>query len=205
MSDNTTAVPTLTPAQKRKATRERKKAELKAAVAARWEAFEAMPEKVMDEMIAAIEEIKDEYRAKLDELEEQLNDEARDQMLDVVNKYGWDETKAYLEGDFNGREHVSSILDLEHIVDEWKDQPEPKSDAEHKTMLNDQLATWTAKAGDLAQGGTHVVIYDQESPDDVVLIRELTPAEKQATKTCGTCQRPWINGKCSGGFINHKL
>lgn len=22
---------------------------------------------------------------------------------------------------------------------------------------------------------------------------------------CGVCQRPWIGGKCSGGFINHKL
>jgi hypothetical protein len=28
-------------------------------------------------------------------------------------------------------------------------------------------------------------------------------AEAPAPSTCGTCGRPWVDGKCSGGFVNH--
>ncbi len=27
---------------------------------------------------------------------------------------------------------------------------------------------------------------------------------EQVALICGVCQRPWIDGKCSGGFINQK-
>ena len=42
------------------------------------------------------------------------------------------------------------------------------------------------------------------TPEEVL---GLTPEEIKAMsepKTC-TCGRPWVDGKCAGGFINHKV
>ena len=46
------------------------------------------------------------------------------------------------------------------------------------------------------------------TPEEVL---GLTPEEldakikaKPEAQTCGTCGRPWVGGRCSGGFINHE-
>jgi hypothetical protein len=218
---STTAVPTLTPTQKRKATRDARKAKQAEAFDFRWSMFNEMEEKDRTDMIDRIEAIKDEYRVELEQEEERLLDEAREKLMDVVSGYGYDETKAYLEGDFNGREAFGSILDLDHAVDEWAADscfseesgtivPTVPTQADVDFVRDMAKRTSTqagidtlpvlAKKGDITEDGKHVVMFDEE-PDDVCrIVREITPGE-----TCGTCGRPWINGKCEGGFINHKL
>jgi hypothetical protein len=51
----------------------------------------------------------------------------------------------------------------------------------------------------------------QSNPDMVAMSTRLSKeiaamfaARAEAESKCGTCGRPWISGKCSGGFINHK-
>ena len=207
----------MTPAQKRKATREAKKAKLEAAVNHRNDLFEAMSEDDMNTMCARIEEIKDDYREQMESFEEGLLEEMDQKLAGVVEDYSWDVVKSYVESDFNGSSTFYGSFDLDHTVDEWESESTFESGVQLPTQADADfiadLAKRTsptqadmvkklalAKKGDITEDGKHVVFLDEQPEDGFRIVREITPGE-----TCGICGRPWINGKCEGGFINHKL
>jgi hypothetical protein len=57
-----------------------------------------------------------------------------------------------------------------------------------------KLDAWEAAASEVAESG--ITPEDLDSEDD---------AQPEPKLICGVCGRPWADGKCSGGFVNHKL
>jgi hypothetical protein len=55
--------------------------------------------------------------------------------------------------------------------------------------------------------GCWLLVPDTEHCSDCEALAEevITSPFEEHGMTCGICGRPWLNGKCSGGFINHEV
>ncbi len=51
--------------------------------------------------------------------------------------------------------------------------------------------------------GKYTMVQCDPTDPDTKTMAAVADGGTQKPRVCGICQRPWINGKCSGGFMNH--
>jgi len=71
-------------------------------------------------------------------------------------------------------------------------------------LSEDEVDVLEAKAG-RQKVTDEQVIEGYKDAQDFIDRNGLQMTVPPQNQICGVCQRPWIDGKCSGGFVNHKL
>ncbi|MGB9234134.1 MAG: hypothetical protein WCC04_06940 [Terriglobales bacterium] len=83
-----------------------------------YEAFDNMSDEDQLALIDDVDEIKAMYIEKMVEAEVDVFAEARRELNEVVEKYGYDRVKSYLDGQGNGFESYNSSIDLNSEIEE---------------------------------------------------------------------------------------
>jgi hypothetical protein len=113
----TIAKPGPTKAERLKARRLELKATAEAERDQRNEAFEALGEEGMQAISESIETIKDTFGTAMESAEEDATYEANLELETLVEKYGYDAVKSYVEDFGNGDEEYDAQLDLNLEID----------------------------------------------------------------------------------------
>ena len=174
--------------------------------------IEAMTEEQYGQIAEALDEIRSEFETRMEQFEEELWLELDEQIVDVVGKFDRELVEAVADSEcstahFNGlypiRKQVTSLArDVTHI--EWvKLAPIVELHEKYDAAVAEETPEITRRP---------VIIADADGTGRPVSSDEMARFSEQAEanfsepgQTCGTCGRQWINGKCEGGFINHKL
>jgi hypothetical protein len=187
----------------------------------REEKIASLSDDKQGEIVGELEEILDHYADSMEAAEEPILEECNEMMEAVISKFGWEETEAMADSYGFRRGHFGSVdeNDLRNAKQESDrthlDDAKHMPMAELKEKYNGFLPEFEESYADtqktvaiLKARNAKVTVHttnDGEACKPLIAKVDAEIAEEAEPQQCGVCQRPWIDGKCSGGFVNHKL
>jgi len=192
------AVTTLTAAEKRTATRLRNKQKQAAAFQHRFDLFESMTAEESEDLIGRLADIKDDYERRMEEAEQEILEDLQQDFEGILKDYSYDMAKSWLEEFANGKMGHPFVFDMNQWADEHKD--ETSFEWNPKPISPEVVAEIEAAMKRNAEARKESVrpltdLYDTAT--------KAAPQSTAPARKCGVCGRPWIDGACSGGFVNH--